>query len=155
MIKELLHQAIALLARREHSSKELQQKLLRRGYLLDDIKEVLQFVQEKNYQSDIRAADCIFRNRLSRGYGWQYIESEMVQKGVTFEIIDSIRQAAEIDWQHQAMLVYSKKYGDDKIVDQKEKAKRIRFLQYRGFSLDEIMSVVNSNSVNKYGCEHD
>jgi regulatory protein len=155
LIKEILHKAIALLARREHSSKELMQKLTMRGYMSDDIKDVLHFLQQENYQSDIRAAEAILRNRVSRGYGWRYIENEMSQKGVSSQIKTSLYQEHDVDWYHQAQMVYQKKYADTMIADQNDKAKRMRFLQYRGFSSDEIMTVLNTNSVNKNGCEHD
>jgi SOS response regulatory protein OraA/RecX len=38
---------------------------------------------------------------------------------------------------------YQKKYRNTAIDDYNEKAKRIRFLQYRGFTLDAIYQVVN------------
>lgn len=145
MNKALLHQAIDLLSRREHSAKELMQKLTLRGYERSDIDDVLIFLKAENYLDDIRAAECIFRNRISRGYGWRFIENEMKQKGVANDIIQSLRFENEIDWYQQVASTYHKRFGDTEIQDQKEKAKRLRFLQYRGFSMDEILSVLKIN----------
>lgn len=143
--KDILHQAIALLARREHVNKELKIKLLQREYLAVEIDEVLHFLTKENYQSDVKAAECIFRNRVNKGYGWRYIENEMASKGVSDEVIQGIYQEFEYDWYKQAKQTYHKKYANTEIVDNKDKAKRIRFLQYRGFSFDEIQTVLPTN----------
>lgn len=145
MNKDILHQAIGLLSRREHSIKELNQKLVQREHQHSDIEPVLQFLIAENYQSDIRAADCFFRNRVSRGYGWLYIKNELKQKGIANDIIHALYQEQHIDWYIQVQATYEKKFADMPIIDQKDKAKRFRFLQYRGFSLDEIFSVLNEN----------
>ena len=145
MNTDILQKSIGLLSRREHSSKELMQKLMQRGFLLAEIEPVLIFLTNKNYLSDIRAAESIFRNRVNRGYGWLYINNEMNQKGISTDIIDAIYQEQDIDWYQQVLLTYQKKFTNNEINDLTEKAKRMRFLQYRGFSMDEIMSVLNAN----------
>lgn len=145
MNKEILHLAINLLSRREHSLKELRQKLIQRGHESSDLEPVISFLITENYQSDIRAADCFFRHRASKGYGWLYIQNELKQKGIATDIIHAIHQEQNIDWYIQVQNTYQKKFADIPIIDQKDKAKRFRFLQYRGFSLDEIYSVLNEN----------
>lgn len=142
MNKELLHQAINFLSRREYVNKELKRKLMQRDFSSSDIDEVMNFLVEKNYQSDIRAAECIFRNRVNKGYGWRYIENEMNTKGVGNDIIHCLYQTCETDWFALAENTYQKKFGCAEITDQKDKAKRMRFMQYRGFSLDEIFAVL-------------
>ena len=102
------------------------------------------FLIAENYQSEIRAAECFFRNRVSRGYGWLYIKNELKQKGIASDIAYSIEQEQNINWFEQVQTTYVKKFAQTPITDQKEKAKRMRFLQYRGFSMDEIMSVLNT-----------
>lgn len=143
--KEILHQAIAFLARREHVNKELKLKLLKREYSSNEIDEVLLFLTKENYQSDVKAAECIFRNRVNKGYGWRYIENEMSSKGVSDEVIRGVYQEFNYDWYSQAKEAYQKKYANTQILDNKDRAKRIRFLQYRGFSFDEIQTVLPTN----------
>lgn len=145
MNKQILHQSIALLARREHSLKELQQKLRTKGHEKEDIEPVLAFLEAENYQSDVRAAESIFRNRVSRGYGWRYIEQELTQKGITAIITRTVKAEQEVDWYQLAADSYLKKYGNKGIADQKDKAKRMRFLQSRGFSFDEINTVLKTD----------
>ena len=87
-----------------------------------------------------------------------FIANQPKQKGVCATIIQKLRESCEIDWYLQAELAYNKRFGikdsaDININDsldkktkqkliEKDKAKKIRFLQYRGFSTDEIITVI-------------
>ena len=143
-----LHCGVGLLARREHSEFELRQKLTTREFEADDIEKAIIRLLEKDYLSDARFAQSTCRYRVSRGYGWRYIANELKQKGVCSTIIQQLQNNCEIDWYLQAELAYNKRFGESRVeaplTCQKDKAKRIRFLQYRGFSSDEIFSIINN-----------
>lgn len=147
-----LHCAVGLLARREHSEFELRQKLVSREFQGDDIDSAIGRLLEKDYLSDSRFAMSTCRYRVNRGYGWRYIANELKQKGVCLIIIQQLQKNCEIDWYLQVELAYNKRFGERQEKDpkraQKEQAKQIRFLQYRGFSHDEIFSVVNTFTSN-------
>lgn len=147
-----LHCAVGLLARREHSEFELRQKLVSREFQGDDINSAIERLLEKDYLSDSRFAMSTCRYRVNRGYGWRYIANELKQKGVCLIIIQQLQKNCEIDWYLQVELAYNKRFGERQEKDpkraQKEQAKQIRFLQYRGFSHDEIFSVVNTFTSN-------
>lgn len=145
MNKEVLHSAVAYLARREHAEKELTEKLLSKEYNANDIAEVIDHLKKKNYQSDLRYAESYQRNRINKGYGWLFIKNALRQQDINHEIMQTLQLNDEIDWYLQAELAYNKRFGEKDIKDVKDKAKRIRFLQYRGFSTDQIMAVVNRN----------
>ena len=140
-----LHCGVGLLARREHSAFELRQKLESREFDSDDIEKAIERLLEKDYLSDTRYAQSTCRHRANRGYGWRYIANELKQKGVCSTIVQKFQKNCEIDWYLQAELAYNKRFSDIRVKDpksiQKEKAKRIRFLQYRGFSTDEIFAI--------------
>ncbi len=142
-----LHCGVGLLARREHSEFELRQKLTTREFEADDIEQAIVRLLEKDYLSDARFAQSTCRYRVNRGYGWRYIANELKQKGVCSTIIQQLQKNCEIDWYLQAELAYNKRFDgireQNSPTAQKEKAKRIRFLQYRGFSSDEIFSIIN------------
>ena len=143
--KVILHKSIDLLSRREHSVKELQQKLSKREYKDEEISIIIKYLVDNNYLSDERYSESVFRLRVTKGYGKYYIENELRQKGISNDQISSLHEEQMIDWTAQAVLAYQKKYTDNAIEDQKDKAKRIRFLQSRGFSTDEILTVINDN----------
>tara|TARA_B110001454_G_C12467699_1_gene329009 strand:+ start:102 stop:593 length:492 start_codon:yes stop_codon:yes gene_type:complete len=144
-----LHCGVGLLARREHSEFELRQKLHTREYDANDIDIAIKRLLDKDYLSDARFAQSTCRHRVNRGYGWRYIANELKQKGVCSTIIQQLQNNCEIDWYLQAELAYNKRFDGVREKDpqdgQKEKAKRIRFLQYRGFSTDEIFALINDN----------
>ncbi len=48
-----------------------------------------------------------------------------------------------VDWLKLAVEARTKKYGDTIPVEQKEKAKQLRFLQYRGFKTDICFQALN------------
>ena len=98
MNKDILHQAIAYLARREHTHKELVHKLTSKGFERTEVDEVLQFLVENNYQSQFRAAQSIIRNRVARGYGQYYIQNELKQKGVSTDVERAAYQDEPVDW---------------------------------------------------------
>lgn len=145
MKQTALQCAVGLLARREHSEHELAQKLRQREFNEQEIDDAMSILLEKNYLSDERYAESVCRYRANRGYGWRYIANELQQKGVCSTIIHDLRKNCEIDWYLQAELAYNKRFGIKTISDQKDKAKRIRFLQYRGFSHEETMTVINAS----------
>lgn len=141
--KELLHLGIDLLSRREHSIKELNHKMLQRGFSPPDITEVITFLVENNYCNEQRFAEAVFRSRVNKGYGLKYIEQELQQKGVDRTVLNLVQQEYAIDWFELAAQAYEKKFGVAPIRDEKDKAKRIRFMQYRGFSSHDIFALVH------------
>ncbi|NMP32205.1 regulatory protein RecX [Thalassotalea sp. M1531] len=147
MNKEILHSAIGLLSRREHSEKELTQKLKVKQHPLDEIAPVIDYLVENNYLSNIRFAESVIRNKVNRGYGWQYIKQALKSKGIKREIYLAVLEEQSIDWYQQAQEAYQKRFGSSEILDQKDKAKRLRFLQYRGYSIDECMAALNTDYI--------
>lgn len=155
MKETALHCAVGLLSLREHSELELVQKLEHREFSMTDIDNAIEVLHEKSYLNDERFAKSLCRYQANRGYGWLYIANGLKQKGVCASIIQKLRESCEIDWYLQAELAYNKRFGDkcsleensknklDEKVAQKVKAKKIRFLQYRGYSSDEIFAVLD------------
>lgn len=137
-INEAKNAAIYLLARREHSRKELQTKLAARSELID-LDLVLDELISRGYQSDKRFTESFIRMRGSQGQGMIKIRFELQRKGVDAELIASAFEAAEIDWFEIAADKYRRKYKVALVAnDYKERAKRMRFMSQRGFSSDQI-----------------
>lgn len=128
--------AMNLLARREHSSKELRQKLLKRFKDPELVDAQLQRLADEKLQSDQRFTESFLRQRLSRGHGPIRIRQEMRQKGISDTEISAAMEAEAPDWYELASQAYHRKFGALPPEDIKEKAKRSRFMQYRGFALD-------------------
>jgi len=142
--KEVLHKAIDLLSRREHAVLELEKKLKSKAFSSDDISEVMSFLLEKDYVSDQRYTETMIRSRTSKGYGWRYIQQELSHKGVASSLINDVLEEMDVDWYEIAADAYQRKFSSKPIKDHKDKAKRIRFMQYRGFTSDIIFSVIEN-----------
>lgn len=127
--------ALNLLARREHSQQELRAKLLLREFAREEIEQILQILKQENLQSDVRFAESYTRMRINRGYGPLRIGMELQQRGVDSDLIAANLAQDNEFWLDKMDEVKRKKFGNKIAKDFPEKAKQMRFLQYRGFKL--------------------
>ena len=150
---ELRLAAMDLLARREHGSQELLEKLRkrfrRRACNDEQVQEVLIALTNEGLLSDERFAVSTVRQLVGRGYGPRRIQETFRQQGIDGYLSRALAGAfdAPIDWYAEGASVYQKKYHGDVIVGdwdarQRERAKRVRFLQYRGFDPEVCQSLV-------------
>ena len=134
--------AMNLLARREHSRWELLRKLRRRFPDEQLLATELQRLSDENLQSDERYAQGYAWQRGGRGYGPLRVQQEMRERGLSDRAIASAFNHVELDWFALATEAFHKKFGEPGPVDLKEKARRIRFMQYRGFSPEHYQHLV-------------
>lgn len=133
--------AMNLLAQREFTIKELVRKL---SLLTDDesmVDAVLDRLEAERLLSDDRFVESFIRSRINKGHGLMRIKQDLRQKGVDSETADLAMEEAEIDWYKLAEAARQKKFGIDSPSDPKEKARQVRFLQYRGFPVGVIMEL--------------
>lgn len=135
--------AIRLLARREHGRVELARKLsvdFAAAAVL--IERVLDQLAAEGLQSDTRFAEVFVASRVRRGQGPQRIRRELTERGIDIELIQHTLTRAEVDWCALALTVSAQKFGRKSAEDWPERARRARFLQYRGFGADEIQAIL-------------
>ncbi len=135
--------AMNLLARREHASWELRQKLLRKFPDAEQVDAQIERLAQENLQSDERFAASYARMRVGRGYGPRRIRQEMREKGLSDSAIADAFDALDDDWFAHAREVYLKKFGSESPADIRERARRTRFMQYRGFDSDQIRACLS------------
>lgn len=131
------------MARREHSRRELQAKLVSKGCGETLAGEVLAELEAEHLLSDERFAEALVCVRRDRGYGPLHIQREMQDKGVDPELIERAVGASDPQWAEVINRVRRKKFGERLPKDYRERAKQARFLQYRGFTYDQIQCVLN------------
>lgn len=135
--------AMNMLARREHARGELTAKLHRRfGDNPELVEAELDKLQAEGLQSDWRLAESFIHYRAGRGQGPRKIQAELRGRGLTADMIDLAMQECGVDWTVLAATVYRKRFGESPSESAREKAKRSRFLQQRGFSFDQIASLL-------------
>ncbi len=135
--------AMNLLARREHSLKELRQKLRRRFPDEQLLEAELERLAGQNLQSDNRFAESYTRQRALRGYGPERLRRELQERGLCESAVDAALEQPGLDWRALACEVFRKRFGEPAPVEMKEKARRVRFMQYRGFDRDQFRHLVD------------
>lgn len=135
--------AMELLARRDHSVQELHRKLARRfSSAVELIAAEVAKLEQQGLQSDQRLAQNLLRSRVNKGQGPAKIKAELRGKGLSDAVIEDTLLQSDADWENLVREVAAKRFGDSPPVDQRERAKRVRFLQQRGFSFEQISLVV-------------
>jgi len=128
--------ALRLLARREHGREELARKLYRRGYPSGLVGEVLKQLEAEGSLSESRFAESFARSRAERGYGPTRIRRELEARGVSGPLIEAALASLGVDWREQARRLCRKRFGKRPAQDWKSRARRLRYLQNRGFDPD-------------------
>jgi regulatory protein len=142
--------ALQCLARREYSRAELRAKLLPHVQTEDDDEQLpsvdldalLDDLTARGWLSDARATTQLVHAKRSR-FGTQRITHELRQRGIADELIEAALPALKETELDAARDVWQRKFGIAP-QDAKEKAKQMRFLQSRGFSIDVILKVMRS-----------
>ena len=133
-----------LLARREHGRAELGRKLIAAGFDADVAADALQQLSEEGLQSDRRFVESFVQSRINQGKGPLRIQADLGQRGVASGLIDDVLKAIGEDWYALARDARLKKFGRSRPAEFRDKARQMRFLQYRGFEPDQIRAAVAS-----------
>ncbi|ORU94495.1 MAG: RecX family transcriptional regulator [Cycloclasticus sp. symbiont of Poecilosclerida sp. M] len=135
-----------MLARREHSQRELFQKLSNKGFEREAVELILNEFVENDWQSDKRFADSYFRSRVHAGFGPIRIAVELKERGVEADTFSLHEMSDEPSWNVLLNELHKKKYGAFGPSDMKERIKRTRFFQHKGYTSEMIKRLFNSLS---------
>lgn len=161
---ELRLAGMDLLARREHGSSELKTKLTKRFRKRDCdpglVEQVIQHLIDEGLLSDERFVASRVRQLAGRGYGPSRIRNDLRQQRVEHLVSDTMEEVFDsaVDWDAEAAVVYQKKYGGAPIegdwdARQRERGRRLRFMQYRGFGAEISQRLVNEDDQGERSAE--
>jgi len=136
--------AMDLLSRREHSHKQLDDKLRQRGFDQQEIETALTGLAAENLLNDERFAESYVHQRMQKGFGPLRIRHELYEKGIPPEIIEIQMENCTDQWIQMMQQQRIKKFGADLPQEYKEITKQARFLQNRGFSPESVMRLFRS-----------
>ena len=140
--KAIYNKALDIISRREHSQKELSDKLIKKFNIPELVDLVIHGLLEKNLLNDYRYSESYVVARKRKGFGPKKIGYELVSRGVNENTASEVI-GAEGGWRDAALQAFNKKYKAGISKDFKERNKQKVFLQNRGFSFQEIDSVFN------------
>jgi regulatory protein len=132
---------VALLARRDYCTSELTARLIARGYEPEAVRVSLEELHDRHYLDDERYVRQLVASHARRGHGPLRIRHELTELGFSAEATETAL-AEHGDWATLAQQARARRFGPTPPRDWGEKARQARFLQYRGFSNDEIRSAL-------------
>ena len=137
---DLRVRALQLLTRRDYCRAELQARLAAEAESAEELEVVLDTLQDERLLSDSRYATQRVVARAGR-YGNARLRQELRQKGVGDEEIAAALPEGG-DESERCRAVWARKFGE---LPQSaaERARQMRFLQYRGFSGEAIRRVMS------------
>ncbi|MBQ7295696.1 MAG: regulatory protein RecX [Clostridia bacterium] len=145
-IRRAYNYAVSLLARRDHSERELKDKLSLKGYK-EGAEEAVEKLKKGGYVDDSRFARLYVRElQTLKKYGKRRIEQELFRKGVDRDIIREVLDETEFDEDELVRLIerkYARYLGDEKGVK-----KTINALLRLGYSYSEIRDALRQISEN-------
>jgi regulatory protein len=132
--------ALRLLSQREHSRKELEQKLKPHEETPGELAEALDFLAAKDFINEKRVVESVVNRRASK-LGAARVRQELVAKGLPVDDIAEAVEAMRSTELGRAMQVWRKRFGAPPS-DASERAKQVRFLVSRGFAPEVVRRVV-------------
>jgi regulatory protein len=144
-----IHQiALNHLARREHTRFTLRERLMQKGFSHQSVEAVLDILIQQGFLNEQRFCEAFIQKRIRQGYGPIRISAECHKYGINNDIIFSQLPQDEEFWLAAIQKVLQKKFRPS--YQPKEQLCQIRYLQYRGFKLDQIKIITkNLSSSNK------
>ncbi len=88
--------------------------------------------------SEQRFIDSFLASYTRRGHGPLWLRAELERRGIAGAQVAEALAGQEVDWAAEARAVREKRFGPDLPADYKERARQSRFLQYRGFSAEQL-----------------
>ncbi len=143
MPHSLVYQAaLRLLANRNYSQHDLTKKLQAKGYAYDAVGSAITDLIQAGYLNDDRFAENYIHYRRQKGYGPKRIQLELQIRGITDATIAEHLNITDNSWQYEAQKVWLKHFKGQRPTHLKDKAKQVRFLQYRGFTQEQIEHIL-------------
>ena len=143
---EARKKAMDYLARREYGRKELSAKLVSAGFDESTALSAVEQLMRDGLQDDRRFVDTFIQSRVQQGKGPVRIRLELAQRGVDETLVDAVLEDRDDDWRSLAKSLWQRKFGPNPPCDFREKAGQMRFLQYRGFTHDQIQAALGRDT---------
>lgn len=136
--------ALRMLARREHSRAEVAARLARSGADAEEVARLLDELERLGYLSDARFAQMLVAQKAGR-FGRRAIAHALAQKGIA---ANEARTALDDTLQGRDELAEATALWHRRFTaaprDERERARAVRFLMARGYSLSTALAVMRA-----------
>lgn len=135
--------ALRYLTAREHSRVELERKLAAHAESPEQLVQVLDELQAKDFISEVRVVESVINRRAGR-FGAARIRHELQGKGLAPEMVAEAVNGLKTSEVERAREVWRRKFGEP-AADAAARGKQMRFLAARGFGAEAIRRVVSQD----------
>jgi regulatory protein len=133
---------LRLLNRRDHFAAELAGRLVERGAAPAEAGAVVGQLVEERLVDDARYAEHFVAAHAQRGQGPLRIAQEMAGRGVAADLVEAAVAAGDEAWRARCAALRRRRFGEAVPAEWTERARQARFLQYRGFSAEQIRAAL-------------
>ena len=143
--------AAEILARREYSARDLEQKLKAKEFSSEAIRFALDYVKKKHYQDDERCAEVYIRSHSGKKSRMQ-IRAALRGRGISEDIIDAALQQSELEETDIILSDLEKRFGPDGEIPGTEDPAYHKLLQSylrKGFRFGDIREAFSLYSKGK------
>lgn len=134
--------AIGLLARRDLPAQALKGRLSDAGFDTGAAEAAVTELQDERLVDDARYVDSAVLSRIAKGQGPVRIALELKRLGIAPELIEPAVDAKADDWADRAADLRKRRFGRAVPDDRKERAKQVRFLLYRGYTMAHVRAAL-------------
>ncbi|MFT6925805.1 MAG: regulatory protein [Psychromonas sp.] len=133
------------LGRRDHSEKELREKISRKTDNQQWIDTVVSECFEYGYLDDARFVENFIRSSQNKGFGSTRIKRDLQRKGIDVNYLAQVFEDDPHDYISDALALLSAKYKQ-RIANQHLKQKAMIFLQGKGHNFDDIFKAIDEHN---------
>ena len=149
--QKLRNSALNLLSFRMRSLSELKQRLLKKGYDIQDIEPLLEEFDAKNILNDSEFALAFSRDKIrSRGIGPSILRVELSNHHLSQNLVEDTINRMYTEFPIDTLLgnhLKKKKIRRNSQLQEREKNRIVNFLKRKGFSWDDISRVFDEKQI--------
>ena len=140
-LRAIRRAAAAALARRDLPAADLSARLTASGFAIPEVDDVVAEFVAQRFVDDARFAARFVAHRAERGHGPRRIRRDLIELGVAAVLVDQSLRAGP-DFLALCRELRRRRFGPVLPQTAAEKGRESRFLQYRGFSSEDIRSAL-------------
>lgn len=144
-MRSLKDYSIYLLSKRDYGVKELERKLILKGYELGEIEQIIQYYLSIGYLNDEKLIVRVISYQISKDKNKKQIEMYLIGKGFDYQLIKS--HLNEMNFKEIEEAIIEKqiiKYS--KLTRPISDEKKINRLLNKGYSYESIKKVMDSQT---------
>jgi regulatory protein len=149
--KRAKERALWLISYRDHSEKELVEKISK-TYSKESAQSAVERLRELGLVNDENFARRYYKELTqgSKHLSPKGAKYKLIEKGIDRDLIDIIMEDTEVDEKEQIRILIEKKYSNFN-TDEKYRRRAVSALQRKGFRWDDIKSVMKEFEEEDYG----